>query len=93
MDGKLENEVYATLLGQYTLHPEYAVPGVPNAFAPESECMRLYDRMDEIRQWLWQRLDAPEDEDVEQLIGCLEMIQHCLCLEMFRQGRRFGPEE
>ena len=89
MEQKLENRVYATLLGEYMMNPEYRVPGVPNAFGPDSECTRLYDRMDEIRQRLWQRLDSPEDEDVEQLINCLEAIRDQLCLEMFRQGRRF----
>ena len=89
MEEKLENRVYATLLGEYALHPEDRVPGVPDAFGPDSECARLYDRMDEIRQRLWERLDSPEDEDVERLIGCLEAIRDCLCLEMFRQGRRF----
>ena len=89
MEEKLENRVYATLLGEYVLNPGERVPGVPNAFEPGTECARLYDRMDEIRQRLWERLDSPEDEDVERLIGCLEAIRDHLCLEMFRQGRRF----
>ena len=89
MEEKLENRVYATLLGEYVLYPGERVEGVPNAFEPDGESTRLYDRMDEIRQRLWHRLDSPEDVDVEQLINCLEAIQDHLCLEMFRQGRRF----
>ena len=89
MDKKLENHVYSTLLGGYTLNPHAGAPGVPNAFAPDSECARLYDRMHEIRERLWARLDSPEDEDVEALINCLTCIQDHLCLEMFRLGQRF----
>ena len=89
MEEKLENRVYATLLGEYVLNPGERVEGVPNAFAPGAECARLYDRMDEIRQRLWTRLGSEEDGDVEQLINCLEAIRDLLCLEMFRLGRRF----
>ena len=87
MENQLEIDVYFTLLGQYG--PAAAVPGVPNAYGPDSACTRHYDRMHEYRERLWQRLGSPEDEDLENLIGCLEDIQRELCIQMFRQGQRF----
>ena len=87
MNNELEKDVYFTLLGQYA--PEYAVPGVPNAFGPDSVCTRAYDRMLEFRERLWRRLGVTEDEDIENLIICMETIQQELFLQMFRQGQRF----
>ena len=87
MENQLEIDVYFTLLGQYG--PADAVPGVPNAYGPDSACTRHYDRMHEYRERLWQQLGSPEDEDLENLIGCLEDIQRELCIQMFRQGQRF----
>ena len=87
MGNQLEIDVYFTLLGQYG--PAAAVPGVPNAYGPDSACTRHYDRMHEYRERLWQRLGSPEDEDLENLIGCLEDIQRELCIQMFCQGQRF----
>ena len=86
MGNQLEFDVYFTLLGQY--RPADAVPGVPNAYGPDSVCTRAYDRMHEYRERIWQRLGSPEDEDLEHLIGCLEDIQRELCIQMFRQGQR-----
>ena len=88
MDRKLEMDVYFTLLGQYD--STHAVPGVPNAYSPDSVCTLAYDRMHEYRQRLWSRLGSPEDEELEQLIGCFEKIQRELCIQMFRQGQRFS---
>ena len=87
MDEQLELDVYFTLLGQYG--PADAVPGVPNAYGPDSVCTRAYDRMHEYRERIWNRLGSPEDEELEQLIGCFKEIQRELCIQMFRQGQRF----
>ena len=87
MENQLEIDVYFTLLGQYG--PADAVPRVPNAYGPDSACTRHYDRMHEYRERIWQRLGSPEDEDLENLIGCLEDIQRELCILMFRQGQGF----
>ena len=91
MGSQFEFDIYFTLLGQY--RPADAVPGVPNAYGPDSACTRAYDRMHEYRERIWQRLDSPEDEDLEHLIGCLEDIQWELCIQMFRQGQRFPVAE
>ena len=87
MNKELEQDIYFTLLGQYA--PEYAVPGVPNAFAPDSVCTQAYDRMHEYRERLWQRLGVPEDEDLEKILMCMETIQQELCIQMFHRGQQW----
>ena len=87
MNKELEQDIYFTLLGQYA--PEYAVPGVPNAFAPDSVCTRAYDRMHEYRERLWQRLGVQDDEDLEHILMCMETIQQELSMQMFRLGQQW----
>lgn len=80
--------VYDTLSGN--LHGQYAVPGVEDAFAAGSECLRLYEEMTAVRDQLQSRVGLPEeDEDVERIISILESVQRILAIKMFDYGQKF----
>ena len=67
--------------------PEYAVPGVENAFAPGSFCDRKYAAMREAYERLCHRLGAgDEDPDLEIIVDSLMDIQHFLTKTMFHLG-------
>lgn len=87
MEDALFEDVYLTLLG--VMGAAYRVPGVENAFAPGSYCERRYGDMTRHRERLWERLNSPDDEDVEQILTAMESIQRELCRKMFEYGRRF----
>lgn len=80
--------VYDTLCGN--LEGTYAVPGVEVAFAPESQCLQLYEQLGEVRDRLRVRMGLPEEDgDVERIIQILESVQRILSLKMFYYGQRF----
>ena len=75
------DDIYQTLIGVRTLG--YAVPGVENAFAPDGYCQRQYENMNVYRERLWERLNSPDDEDVEHILMAMEAIQQELCRKIF----------
>ena len=82
-------QIYGTLLGE--LLPEYAVPGIEDAFAPGSFCDKKYAEMRDAYQRLCLRLGVrDEDPDLEIIVDSLTDIQHCLAEKMFRLGTQ-GP--
>ena len=82
-------DVYHTLTGE--ILPEYALPGVENAFAPGQPCRAAEDRLYQARDRILARLGVSgEDEDLEQMLGAFYEMQIYLCREMYRLGRRAG---
>ena len=75
------DDVYETLIGVRTLG--HSVPGVENVFAPGAYCQQRYEEMLQYRERLWQRLDSPEDEDVEHILSAMESIQREVCRKLF----------
>jgi len=85
---KLTERVYETLTGQ--ILPQYALPGVENAFEEGSKCMELYTQMLEAYERLRTRLGiTEEDPDVEIIIGNLMQIEREISHKMFYYGTRF----
>ena len=39
--------------------------------------------MNRHRERLWERLDSPDDEDVERILSAMEAIQEELCRKIF----------
>jgi len=82
-------DIYATLLGML-LEP-FRVPGVENAFEPDSYCSREYSNMLLACSRLCERLNVQgEDEDIEIIIDSLRNMQQELCFRMFRLGCQFS---
>ena len=80
-------QIYGTLLGE--LLPEYAVPGIEDAFAPGSFCDKKYAEMRDAYQRLCLRLGVrEEDPDLEIMVNSLTDIQHHIAGEMFRLGKK-----
>ena len=78
-------DIYETLLGLRI--PEYSVPEVEDAFAPDSPCAVQYARMLDAYAHLREKLGAEEyDADVEAIINSLLDIQRLLCLKMYSYG-------
>ena len=80
------DDIYETLLGERL--PEYAVPGVENAFGPGGFCDEKYAEMRSSYERLCLRLGAgDEDDDVEIIINSLMEIQKEIAGRMFRLGK------
>jgi hypothetical protein len=63
---------------------------VENAFFPGSPCSREYENLRRAYDRLLARLGkSSEDEDVEEIIGCMLAMQRELCFRMFRLGQNF----
>jgi len=81
----LAEKVYYTLIG--VLEDSFQISWVENAFAPNTECDRLYCEILQANERLCQRLGVPqEDTDVELLMDHFLKIQKELCLKMFSYG-------
>ena len=89
MKDSMIEEIYYTLIGQMV--PEYQVPGVADAFAPDSLCDEAWNTLTAARDRLLERLRVPEeDADLEILMDQYALIQKDLCLRMFRLGFAMG---
>ncbi len=69
------DEIYYSLIGQL----EPAAEGIPNAFAPGSDCDQAYARMIEARNRVAEKLGADDDPDLSQMLTELAAIQRALC--------------
>lgn len=90
MTSKLENDIYATLIG--VIDRKHRVPGVENAFAPGEYCDRMYEKMLDYRERLLLRLGVEEDEDIEGMLVCMNSIEVALCTKMFEYGVKFADQ-
>ena len=83
----LVEQVYETLTGQALA--QYAVPGIEDVFAGDSECAILYDQVLAAYDRLRERLGiANEDPDIEMIIGNLMRIEKTIAYKMFDYGSR-----
>ncbi len=79
----LYDELYYTLIGELSGR----VGGVENAFAPGSECDRLYTQIIEARNRVLQKLGTDTDPDLEQMLTRMSTLQHLLCRKAMLLGR------
>ena len=85
----LAESIYYSLVGELT--EDNQVPGVEDAFAPDSECDKLYVEISEAAQRLSDRLGISSfDRDIEIIMGNYMQIQKLLCLKMFHYGAKMG---
>lgn len=59
------DEIYYSLIGE--MAEDTALPWVPNAFSPGSECEQAYTRLLAARDRVNQKMGAEEDADLEQM--------------------------
>lgn len=89
MDTELWEQVYENLTC-HVLEP-WRMPGVEDAFANGSYCMKLYGQMRDAYDRLCDRLGVvDEDADVECMIRCFMGIERELCRLMFGYGQQFS---
>ena len=77
-------KIYDTLNGAFC--DGLGVPGVEDAFAPGSECARLYTEIYDANRRLCSRLGLEEDRDVETIISSGMSICRILGLKMYEHG-------
>ena len=81
--------VYMTMAGHLT--EDYRMPGVTDAFAEGSYCMKRYcDAMDAYERLLVRLGLTDEDTDIERMRNAFDDIQKELCYRMYRYGAQFG---
>lgn len=71
------DEIYYTLIGE--LAPSEELFWVSNAFAPGSDCDKAYDRLVNARNRVLTKLQAPDDDDLNQMLTEMATIQRALC--------------
>ena len=71
------DEIYYSLVGE--MAEDSALPWVPNAFSPGSECEQAYTRLLAARDRVNQKLGAEEDADLEQMLQEMLTLQRILC--------------
>ena len=79
------DKVYYSLIGE--LEPEEALPIIPNAFAPGSECDRAYKRLIQARDRVNARLGCDDDPDLSRMLTEMDTIQRSLCREIMALRR------
>lgn len=79
------DEIYYSLIGELT--EEAALPWVPNAFAPGSECEQAYARLLSARDRVNNKLGTDEDPDLEQMLQEMLTIQYILCKQVMQLRR------
>ena len=91
MNTIIAEAVYQTLTD--TLTEPYQVPGVENAFAPNTPCAKLYEQIYHANLRLCERLGQTEsDPDVELMINSFLEINHHIGLKMFHYGQALLPD-
>ncbi len=79
------DQIYYSLIGEL----EPPSPGVPNAFAPGSDCDLAYARMIEARNRVAEKLGADDDPDLSQMLTELAAIQYALCRQALSLHKSF----
>lgn len=79
------DEIYYSLIGE--MAEDTALPWVPNAFSPGSECEQAYTRLLAARDRVNQKLGAEEDADLEQMLQEMLTIQRILCKKVMELRR------
>ena len=80
--------VYSSLSGWLTEpHPE-----VENLFDEDKKCEKLYGKVYDACQSLYERLGKFEDEDVETIVNAMLDIQREIALKMYEYGAKFNAE-
>lgn len=79
------DEIYYSLIGE--MAEDSALPWVPNAFSPGSECEQAYTRLLAARNRVNQKLGAEEDPDLEQMLQEMLTIQRILCKKVMALRR------
>lgn len=76
------DEIYESVTGQVL--PEYTVPGVRNVFAEGAECDFLYSQVQEACYRISERLDEAENQDLQQILNCMDAICKQVAEEIYR---------
>ncbi len=74
------DKIYYSLIGQ--LGAGAAMPIVPNAFAPGSDCDKAYDRLIQARNRVSAKLGCEDDPDLARMFTEMETIQRNLCRQI-----------
>lgn len=82
---QLYDEIYYSLIGE--MAEDSALPWVPNAFSPGSECEQAYTRLLAARNRVNKKLGAEDDPDLEQMLQEMLTIQHILCKKIMELRR------
>lgn len=79
MNGNMEPDLLS-LPGDFTIVDE---------FSDGRECGKLYDRVYAAKLRLEEKLGSDENQDVEEIINCMNRISKILALKMFDYGTKF----
>ncbi len=74
------DNIYYTLIGELEPLEEYA--WVPNAFAPGSDCDKAYERLIAARDRVLAKLQAQDDDDLNQMLTEMATLQRALCRKL-----------
>ncbi len=74
------DEIYYSLIGE--LEADTALPWVPNAFSPDSDCDNAYTRLLDARNRLLEKLNRDDDPDLSQMLEEMNTIQRILCRQL-----------
>ncbi len=72
------DDIYDSLIGER----EPALEGIPNAFAPGSECDCAYTRLIAARNRVAEKLGTDDDPDLSQMLAEMGTIQRALCRQL-----------
>ena len=79
------DEIYYSLIGE--MAEDSALPWVPNAFSPGSECEQAYTRLLAARDRVSGKLGVEDDPDLEQMLQEMLTIQRILCKKVMELRR------
>ena len=79
------DEIYYSLVGE--MAEDSALPWVPNAFSPGSECEQAYTRLLAARDRVSGKLGVEDDPDLEQMLQEMLTIQRILCKKVMALRR------
>ncbi|MCD8379135.1 MAG: hypothetical protein LUC95_02160 [Lachnospiraceae bacterium] len=91
-DPEFRELIYHLLNGSLDLE-HYPIPEsqyVENLFDDGKECERLYSKAFDARERLYERLNSPDDKDVDDFMICLELIGQVTSFRMFDYGWFFA---
>ncbi len=74
------DKIYYSLIGE--LNEGEAREGIPNAFAPGSECDCAYTRLIEARNRVVEKMGTDDDPDLSQMLTQMNTIQRALCRQL-----------
>lgn len=84
--------VYDLMLGALNLdeYPISASQYIPNEYEDGGTCDKLYDRMTEAQNRIYEKLGCEYDEDVEVMVDhCFDICRE-LCYKMYDYGAKYG---